>query len=267
MSSSMPALLKAQSRRPKACTASRTRRSTSLGSDTSARTKRASPPAAWASSSVRSPSLALRPDTTTRAPARAKATAVARPLPVVPPVTGATLFFSGSSFCMGILGGGKGKRTSVHVADDLVEREADLGESGVGVLGRAASGGGGAHGSEAARGELEERVVTLRLDALHRAGVDAEHRRAGQEGAEREVHLSPRPLVHVEGLRLGHVRGHHLLVGGQRLAWLAAHGGDALDVPLDVRPVQALPEREHDEVRALGDLRLVLRGLPQPRAY
>src|SRR2546425_940263 len=58
---------------------------------TSVFTKVASPPAFLISATVSLPSFSRRPDTTTFAPSRAKAIAVARPMPLVAPVTRATL--------------------------------------------------------------------------------------------------------------------------------------------------------------------------------
>jgi len=88
---SMPALLNATSSRPKFSIAWFTALSTSAGFDTSVLTNMASPPAfliAWAASS---PSLTRTSARTTLAPSRAKASAVARPIPAAAPVTRATL--------------------------------------------------------------------------------------------------------------------------------------------------------------------------------
>src|SRR3954468_7859175 len=54
--------------------------------------KYASPPAFLTSATVSAPSFSRRPETTTLAPSAARATATARPIPEVPPVTRAILF-------------------------------------------------------------------------------------------------------------------------------------------------------------------------------
>src|SRR5918996_5561811 len=64
--------------------------STSAACDTSALTKRASPPACLIRSTVSSPPSTTTSATTTLAPSRAKARAEARPMPELPPVTSAT---------------------------------------------------------------------------------------------------------------------------------------------------------------------------------
>src|SRR5205807_3965326 len=67
---------------------------TSASFDTSARTNVASPPARLISPTTDWPSSTRRPETTTLAPALANAIAVAWPMPLVPPVTSATLFLN-----------------------------------------------------------------------------------------------------------------------------------------------------------------------------
>ena len=62
-----------------------------MASATSAAMKRPLPPAAAISSAVSWPPSAAMSDTTTCAPASAKAMAIARPMPPAPPVTSATL--------------------------------------------------------------------------------------------------------------------------------------------------------------------------------
>ncbi|MOA19686.1 hypothetical protein D3C78_1400880 [compost metagenome] len=82
-----PALLKAPSRRPKACMASATSASQSAGLATSVARNAAWPPAATISSTTARPASALRLPITTRAPARASARLASRPMPLPPPVT------------------------------------------------------------------------------------------------------------------------------------------------------------------------------------
>src|SRR5713226_9451479 len=88
---SIPALLKAISKRPNFSSVFWTSASTSAACDTSVFTNRPSPPAARTRSMVSFPSTSRRPATTTLAPAFAKSTAASRPIPDVPPVTIPTL--------------------------------------------------------------------------------------------------------------------------------------------------------------------------------
>src|SRR6266851_5038905 len=86
---SMPALLKARSRRPNVSTVFWIRDWTSEDLETSDFTNRPSPPAARTRLMVSLPSASRRPETTTFAPFFAKRMAVSRPMPVVPPVISA----------------------------------------------------------------------------------------------------------------------------------------------------------------------------------
>src|SRR5215813_868950 len=88
---SMPALLKATSRRPNFSTVLSTNVFTSAVLETSPCRNRTSPPAPRASLAVSLPSSARRPVSTTLAPCRANRMAVSRPIPDVPPVINATL--------------------------------------------------------------------------------------------------------------------------------------------------------------------------------
>lgn len=90
MSSVGAALLTSVVTVPYRSSAAPTMATTSSSWARSVRTNTASPPAARISSSTAAPSSSLRPVTTTRAPSRAKRTAVARPIPRVDPVTIAT---------------------------------------------------------------------------------------------------------------------------------------------------------------------------------
>src|SRR5438876_3816290 len=97
---SVPALLTATSRRPKCSTTCSTRLRTSDSWRTSARRYSARTPRARSSAARAWPASSRRPDTTTLAPSRAKASAVARPMPVRAPVistTGVWAFIVGSS--------------------------------------------------------------------------------------------------------------------------------------------------------------------------
>src|SRR6266446_7346014 len=97
---SVPALLTATSRRPKCSTTCSTRLRTSDSWRTSARRYSARTPRARSSAASAWPASSRRPDTTTLAPSRAKASAVARPMPVRAPVistTGVWAFIVGSS--------------------------------------------------------------------------------------------------------------------------------------------------------------------------
>jgi len=86
------ALLNAQSRRPKRATAARTSASTCSAFETSVRTKSAlASLAASISRTTASPASAPRLAITTFAPSRANASAAARPMPELPPVTSTTL--------------------------------------------------------------------------------------------------------------------------------------------------------------------------------
>src|SRR4051794_26444865 len=108
--------------------------------DTSTLTKVASPPAALTWRTVSLPSSTRRPATTTSAPSRANASAVARPMPLVPPVINATLFangFMGSPSNTRAVGLGSGRAVPtlrLNVCDDIFRRVADLGQLGVAVV-------------------------------------------------------------------------------------------------------------------------------------
>src|SRR5882724_5157385 len=69
-------------------------RATCAEFDTSTGVKSASPPAAWMARTVSHPASWLKSATATRAPSRAKSSAVALPIPDAPPVTKATLSLS-----------------------------------------------------------------------------------------------------------------------------------------------------------------------------
>src|SRR5262249_3311397 len=88
---STPALLKAMSSFPNFSTAKSTIFFTSASLAISARMNAASPPSFLISATTCAPSFSRLPERTTFAPPRAKATAVALPMPEVPPVTSATL--------------------------------------------------------------------------------------------------------------------------------------------------------------------------------
>ena len=92
-----PALSTARCRPPYASTVRRTSASTALLSRTSVTTPSASPPASLIASTVVSSSCSVRDAQTTAAPAAAKRTAIARPMPRPPPVTTATCPASGRS--------------------------------------------------------------------------------------------------------------------------------------------------------------------------
>src|SRR6266852_8829856 len=79
------------SSRPYLDSALSTSAATSVSLVTSVFTNVASPPAFLMSATVSLPSFSRRPETTTFAPSRANAMAVARPIPLVAPVTRATL--------------------------------------------------------------------------------------------------------------------------------------------------------------------------------
>src|ERR1700730_9317328 len=87
---SVPALLTATSRRPNRATVPSTRFCTSLSTRTSARMNSACTPSARNSATSASPTSSRRPETTTRAPCCAKASAVARQVPVSAPVINTT---------------------------------------------------------------------------------------------------------------------------------------------------------------------------------
>ena len=88
---STPALLNAQSRRPKALTARATAAWTSSGFDTSQVIASTSAPAALTCSAVSCRATSPRSVTATRAPSAANATAVARPMPLAAPVINTVL--------------------------------------------------------------------------------------------------------------------------------------------------------------------------------
>ena len=85
----IPALLKAQSRRPWAPTTASIIARTSASRDMSPDSDIACPPVALTSATVSRAASAIRSATATRAPSRAKARAVARPIPPPPPVISA----------------------------------------------------------------------------------------------------------------------------------------------------------------------------------
>src|SRR5438034_7366708 len=89
-SPSVPAALTATSIRPKRATVWSTRLRTSSSRRTSARTNAAWAPRLRSSASSALPSDSRRPDATMLAPSLAKATAVARPMPVNAPVINMT---------------------------------------------------------------------------------------------------------------------------------------------------------------------------------
>src|SRR5271155_3047649 len=84
------ALLTAASSWPKVSTVASIRERTSSSILTSARRYSALPPSVRSSAASASPSSSWRPDTTTDAPSRPNAVAVARPIPVSAPVTNTT---------------------------------------------------------------------------------------------------------------------------------------------------------------------------------
>src|SRR5215471_5951667 len=87
---SMPALLHAQSSRPKAATALAIKALTFAASVTSARTKIASPAFSLMRATVSLPPSSFKSETTTLAPSSANLSAAARPIPAPAPVTRAT---------------------------------------------------------------------------------------------------------------------------------------------------------------------------------
>src|ERR1700730_365601 len=89
-SPSVPAALTATSMRPKRATVWSTRLRTSSSWRTSACTNAACAPRLRSSASSALPSASRRPDATTCAPSLAKASAVARPIPVKAPVINTT---------------------------------------------------------------------------------------------------------------------------------------------------------------------------------
>src|SRR3989442_6731079 len=94
MTPSVPALLNATSRRPYDRRAESTSFRTSASRVTSVATNVDSPQWRRMSGTTAVPSVSRRPATTTRAPSAAKASAVALPMPDVPPVTSATRFWN-----------------------------------------------------------------------------------------------------------------------------------------------------------------------------
>src|SRR5688572_21521835 len=86
-----PALAKQESTRPKALTLSAKARSTAASSATSQRSAIALPPCDWSCVSAAAFLSSLVPHTQTEAPARASPSAMPRPIPLLPPVTSATL--------------------------------------------------------------------------------------------------------------------------------------------------------------------------------
>src|SRR6516165_5551569 len=84
-----PALLKAQSRRPYAPTTAAIISRTSASRDTSPDSDIACPPAALTRPTVSRAATSTRSTTATRAPPRAKSSAVTRPIPPPPPVISA----------------------------------------------------------------------------------------------------------------------------------------------------------------------------------
>src|SRR5689334_10480120 len=88
-----PALLNTQSSPPKRSTASATSAATSRSAETSTRSaaRRSPAPCARASAIVSARVASLTSPMTTRAPSRRKVSALARPMPLPPPVTRATL--------------------------------------------------------------------------------------------------------------------------------------------------------------------------------
>jgi hypothetical protein len=91
LQSSTPAFACMMSRRPNASVARPTSARQSSGDATSVSTKSARPSCSPISATVRSPSGTFTSPITTAAPSAANATADARPMPVAPPVTIATL--------------------------------------------------------------------------------------------------------------------------------------------------------------------------------
>ena len=92
---SMPALLNAPSRRPNSATARPTIAATSASFETSASTAYATPPAPAIPLATSSTTAPMRPLTTTFAPAPARISDAARPIPEPAPVTMTTLPCSG----------------------------------------------------------------------------------------------------------------------------------------------------------------------------
>src|SRR5688572_27196297 len=90
MSPPTPAQFAATSSRPKRCTVCSTARRTEASSRTSVWTNSAGAPSRESAAQARRPASSPRAATATRAPPRANARAVARPMPEVPPVTNAT---------------------------------------------------------------------------------------------------------------------------------------------------------------------------------
>src|SRR3954470_4115898 len=97
---STPALLKAMSSRPNRSTTCATAASTCSGIETSHAITSTSPPACFRAASVSLRATAVRSRMATRAPSAAKASAVARPMPLAAPVTRATLPVKRSGLAM-----------------------------------------------------------------------------------------------------------------------------------------------------------------------
>ena len=118
-------------------------------------------------------------------------------------------------------------------------------------------------GSALGRGEslalqTENLVVLLRIDPLHRAGIDAQHRGDRHEAAQCDVELPRTPFVHIKAITVPlDVGVHDLAILLERLARHAANLDDAVDVAIDVFRIDILADREDDQVRRFGHLPLV----------
>ena len=86
----MPAAFTSTSRRPQLSAMPSTARAACAGSETSRSTSRTCPPSALMVSATAASPSALRSQSATRSPRRARASAVARPMPDAAPVTAAT---------------------------------------------------------------------------------------------------------------------------------------------------------------------------------
>src|SRR5260370_16017390 len=116
------------------------------------------------------------------------------------------------------------------------------------------------HGRKPFRSEIENPVIFIWLESLHRTSADAHQSRARYEIPERQISLVRRPLVGHCSARTGHdVTDHRVAISPQLLNTSAANLNGAHNVPIDMLLGHLGVRGEHQIMRAVENLSLAPR--------